>query len=101
MHRRNSGSEFYRSSRAQASKCKAAASNAARIHEFGFWILEQLLDDCFRVISIGDLSIDHVVICIVSSEHAAITKVGRIFFRRAVTFARLSMNKIGPVSEYG
>src|SRR5206468_8604544 len=78
---------------AQDSKRKATARNAACINKFGFRILQQLLDDCFRIISVRDLGVDHVVIRIVSTEHAASAKVRRIFSSRAVALARLSVNK--------
>ena len=47
----------------------------------------------FQVISIRNLGVDHVVICIISAERAASSKIGRIFGGGAVTFARLSVNK--------
>src|SRR4029077_4953971 len=84
---------FKHFSRVQDSKGKTAVSNTARIHEFGFRILEQLLNDCFHFISIRDLGIDHVVICIVSAERAAIAKIRRIFSTSALRFPRLSVNK--------
>ena len=63
------------------------------IYEGRFWILKQLFNHFFRFISIRGLGIDHIVICIVSAEGAAFAKVCRIFSRRAVPFARLSMNE--------
>src|SRR4029453_7740574 len=78
------------------SKGVATVRHAARMHKRSLGILQQLFNNRFRFASVHDLGIDHVVICIVSAEHATIAEGGWIFARRAVAFARLGVNENRP-----
>src|SRR4029453_8831452 len=67
--------------------------HAANVHERSLGILQELFNNRFRFASVRDLGIDHVVICIVSAEHATLAKVGPIFVRRAVALAMVGVNE--------
>src|SRR5438132_5638172 len=75
------------------SKSITTVRHAARIHKCSLRILQQLFNNPFWFASVGDFGIDHVVICVVSTEGATSAKVVRIFVRGAISFARFSMNE--------
>jgi len=66
------------------------------MHESSFGIFQQLFNHGLRFISVRDLSIDHIVVCVVSAEYAAYAEIRRIFPGRAVTLTRLDMHKDRP-----
>src|SRR2546423_11923210 len=75
------------------SKGVTTTGNAARLHESSLRIFEQLFNNRFRFLAVHHLSVDHVMIGVVSAEHAASAKMGRIFVRFPITLTRLGMNE--------
>ena len=71
----------------------ATVRHAACMYKRSLGILQQLFNNRFRFASVDDLGIDHVLIRIISAEHATVAKAGWIFARRAVAFARLDVNE--------